>query len=137
MVACGADDTMGPAVPPDLTGTWSYVALGITGDPLTCDYDLSMQIPQSGPMFTGLYSDAQLVCTLAGMTQLVDFGGGDVVGGALVADSVWFDFDSDRTHNAGTIAGDRMSGRLDIQLIVQVDAQLDTVQVVGDWTATR
>ena len=63
MLACGADDTMGPAVPPDLTGTWSYVAPSLSGDylgdPLTCDYELSMQIPQSGPMFTGRYSNAR------------------------------------------------------------------------------
>ena len=141
MVACGTESVVGPVAAPSVTGSWIYTAHGLTavfmGDPMTCDYDLIMDIPQTGPTFAGSYRNAQLVCTLSGKSQLVDFGGGDIVGGSLVADSVRFDFDSERAHNAGTVVADRMSGQIDIELIVQVDQQIDTVHVMGAWTATR
>ena len=84
------------------------------------------------------YSNAVLSCALTSETpQVVDFGGGDVVSGALARDSVRFDFDSETVRNSGTIDGDRMSGRVEVQLVVQVSSDIDTVLVVGDWTATR
>lgn len=141
IMACGTEDLAGPVSAPSVTGRWTYTANGLTavfaGNPITCDYELVMDIPETGPTFEGFYSNARLMCTLTGSPQLVEFGGGDIVGGTLVGASVSFSFDSEAAHNTGTIMGDSMGGQVDIELIVQLDALIDTVHVKGAWTATR
>lgn len=132
---------MGPApVAHNVAGQWAYSAQALSGmvfgSPITCDYDLIMQIPTTGPSFDGQYSQARLVCALNGPPMLVDFGGGDIVAGALDGDSVEFAFE-ESVLNTGTIDGDRMSGQVSVELVIQVDAQIDTVQVSGVWAAQR
>jgi len=132
----------GPPEPPaSVAGSWAYEALGLTGSffgtPIMCDYDLDMFIPGSGASFVGTYSDSRLFCNLTGEPQLIDFGEGDIVGGSLLGDQVQFDVDTETIRNTGTLRGDEMSGQVEIQLVVQVSSQIDTVLVVGGWTATR
>lgn len=141
LLACG-DGMTAPMAPPNtVMGSWAYQAFGLTGqffgEQVTCDYDLQMFLPGSGASFVGIYENARLFCNLTGEPQLVDLGGGDIVGGSLVGDEVRFDMDSETIHNVGTLNGDVMSGQVEIELVVQVNSQIDTVAVVGGWTATR
>lgn len=141
LMACG-DGIVAPQQPPNsVAGMWVYQALGLSGSffgtPITCDYDLEMFIPGSGPSFVGTYNDARLICSLTGAPQLIDFGGGDIVSGSLDGNKVTFDVDSETIHNSGTLVGDSMSGQVEVELVVQVNSQIDTVLVVGGWSAIR
>lgn len=139
--SCGGDPA-GPVLPPTVSGTWAYAAPELTGeffgDPVTCQYELEMTIESSGSAFTGLYRSALMLCDLfGGEPQLVEAGGGRVVAGSLRGNQVEFDFDSRTIHNRGTWSGDRMSGQVDVQLVIQHNAQIDTILVTGPWGATR
>ena len=130
---------LGP--PNNVMGIWTYQAVGLAGnvfgDPITCDYDLEMFIPGVETSFVGTYRQAALVCTLTGTPQLIDFGQGNIVSGSLNGNQVQFDVDSETIHNSGTLVGDDMNGQVEVQLVIQVDSQIDTIFVVGPWSATR
>jgi len=107
------------------------------GGPLTCDYLLEMDLLATGQMFEGPYRQSSLVCHFSGQAHLVSLGQGQIVDGSMSGDQVRFDIDAESAHNRGTIEGDQMGGQVEVELVIQQDLQIDTVQVVGDWSATR
>ena len=143
LTACGSDPASlaGPEEAASVAGNWVYAAPDLEGDffgdPVTCDYNLRMRIANTGPQFSGTYSDALLVCNLFGQPQIVDAGSGRIVGGTLTGSSVQFDFDFETFHNTGTIMGDEMGGYVALQLVVQVNQQVDTIFIRGRWSAPR
>ncbi|MFV1987085.1 MAG: hypothetical protein ACC682_07375, partial [Gemmatimonadota bacterium] len=91
----------------------------------------------SGSAFSGIYDHALLTCFLFGEDQVVDGGGGDIVGGILTGNDVQFDVDTDNIRNTGTLVAEGMSGDVSIQLIIQRFSAIDTVEIAGTWSASR
>ncbi|MCG8467147.1 MAG: hypothetical protein MJB57_02925 [Gemmatimonadetes bacterium] len=142
LAACGSDDATGPLFEPaNITGGWSYVANDLIGtflaSPVECDYTLDMFLPGTSATFLGTYENAQLLCDLNGQTQLVDFGQGTVVGGTLSGNRISFNLDAETVRNTGTVDGNWMGGQVDVDLVIQMDARIDTILVTGGWSATR
>jgi len=129
-----------PPAPPSVAGDWTYAAAGLVGaifdEEITCSYDLEMQLT-GDVTFSGTYRDSRLVCTLFGTPQTVALGSGTIVDGAIEGSSVRFDMDAESIHNTGVLSGDAMSGDVEITLVVQHYADIDTTLVTGRWTASR
>jgi hypothetical protein len=140
LAGCGGDALAPPPPPPSVSGDWTYAASGLVGtifdEEITCTYDLAMQLTGDA-MFSGTYRDSRLVCTLFGTPQIVALGGGTIVDGAIEGSSVRFDMDAASIHNTGVLSGDAMSGDVEITLVVQHYADIDTTLVTGRWAASR
>jgi len=143
LVAGCSSDATGPqaAAAPLVAGTWTYQAPVLTGsvlgESITCRYNLDMELQESGTSFSGIYSRARLFCVLFGVDQIVDAGEGDIVDGVLTGNDVVFNVDSDGIRNTGTVSGDTMSGQVEVRLVVQQNQAIDTVHVMGAWSASR
>jgi hypothetical protein len=139
--ACSSD-VVGPADPGfALGGEWSYVANELSAqffdETVTCEYRFDMRLTITGETFGGTYRRALMTCFLFGETQPVEAGSGEIVGGMLSGDAVQFDVDTDGIRNIGTLTAEGMSGNVSIKLVVQHDADIDTIFVTGPWTASR
>ncbi len=141
-IGCSSD-AMGVAAPEALAlgGNWFYLATDLTGqfldEEVTCAYGFEMSLTVTGSAFNGIYDDALMTCFLFGENQIVDGGGGDIVGGSLAGNSVQFDVDTDNIRNTGTLFAESMSGNVSIHLIIQRFSAIDTVEITGTWSASR
>lgn len=139
LAGCGGD-ALAPDPAPSVSGEWTYSATDLAGtifdEEITCSYELEMQLV--GEMiFSGTYRDSRLVCHLFGTPQIVGLGSGTIVDGSLDGSSVRFDMDASSIHNTGLLAGDEMSGDVEIVLVVQHHSEIDTTLVTGRWSASR
>lgn len=145
VLACSSDSA-GPAGPPPpesltLDGDWSYFTVGLAGEffgePVSCTYEFDMTLETTGTTFTGSYDGALMLCFLFGADRPVDSGDGNILSGSWVGSAVQFDVDSDKVRNTGTLSASGMSGVVSVELIVQHNADIDTILVTGDWHANR
>jgi hypothetical protein len=132
-VACGGGDT-GPTTA-NVAGSWTYAVSNLTGGGLTCSTSgTTLTLNQTGGTFIGFHSGGILTCSQPGVpTQSAPISSGSIVTGVVTVSNVSFNLDNSDWTNAGTIAGNSMSGTAHVVL----SNGTTRVTLTGNFAAAR